>query len=84
MGIAWSYHSGEGDFTGLVAAIPYAEFLGLSLAGWNVLISLALWWVATEQAGISTSVRLRFVDASVDVGILQHIGRVRTNRLSQV
>ena len=35
-----------------------------------VLISFALWWVAKEQADISTSVRLRFVDASVDVGIL--------------
>ena len=34
-----------------------------------VLISLALWWVASEKAGISTSVRLRFVDASVDIGI---------------
>ncbi len=34
-----------------------------------VLISLGLWWVASEKAGISTSVRLRFVDASVDVGI---------------
>jgi phospho-N-acetylmuramoyl-pentapeptide-transferase len=31
-------------------------------------ISLALWWVATEQAGITTTVRLRFVDASVDLG----------------
>ena len=35
-----------------------------------VLISLGLWWVADQKAGISTSVRLRFVDASVDVGIL--------------
>ncbi len=34
-----------------------------------VLISLGLWWVATQKAGVSTSVRLRFVDASVDVGI---------------
>ena len=34
----------------------------------TVLISLALWWVATEQAGISTTVRLRFVDASIDLG----------------
>ncbi|MCU0312918.1 MAG: phospho-N-acetylmuramoyl-pentapeptide-transferase [Solirubrobacteraceae bacterium] len=35
----------------------------------TVLISVALWWVATEQAGLSTTVRLRFVDASVDLGI---------------
>ena len=34
----------------------------------TILISLALWWVATEQAGITTSVRLRFADASVDLG----------------
>ena len=34
----------------------------------TILISLALWWVATEQAGISTSVRLRFADASIDLG----------------
>jgi phospho-N-acetylmuramoyl-pentapeptide-transferase len=34
-----------------------------------VLISLGLWWVADQKAGISTSVRLRFVDASVDIGI---------------
>ena len=34
-----------------------------------VLISVALWWVADQKAGISTSVRLRFVDASVDIGI---------------
>jgi len=34
----------------------------------TVVISLALWWVATEQAGITTTVRLRFVDASVDLG----------------
>ncbi len=34
----------------------------------TVVISLALWWVATEQAGITTTMRLRFVDASVDLG----------------
>ena len=34
----------------------------------TILISLALWWVATEQAGITTSVRLRFADASIDLG----------------
>jgi phospho-N-acetylmuramoyl-pentapeptide-transferase len=35
----------------------------------TVVIAVALWLVATEQAGLSTSVRLRFVDASVDLGI---------------
>ncbi len=33
-----------------------------------LLISLALWWVATQKAGISTTVQLRFIDASVDFG----------------
>ncbi len=36
----------------------------------TVLISLGLWWWATEQAGIPTTVRLRFVDATVDLGPL--------------
>ncbi|HVP01262.1 MAG TPA: phospho-N-acetylmuramoyl-pentapeptide-transferase [Solirubrobacteraceae bacterium] len=36
----------------------------------TVIISLALWWVATQKAGISTTVRLRIVDASVDLGVL--------------
>ncbi len=35
----------------------------------TVIISLALWWVATQKAGISTTVRLRVVDASVDLGV---------------
>ncbi len=34
----------------------------------TVIISLGLWWIATHKAGISTTVRLRFVDASVDLG----------------
>ena len=35
----------------------------------TVIVSLALWWVATQKAGISTTVRLRVVDASVDLGV---------------
>jgi len=34
-----------------------------------LLISLALWWVATHKAGLSTTVQLRFVDISVDLGL---------------
>ncbi len=34
----------------------------------TVIISLGLWWIATHKAGISTTVRLRFVDASIDLG----------------
>jgi phospho-N-acetylmuramoyl-pentapeptide-transferase len=33
-------------------------------------ISLALWWVATQKAGINETVRLRIVDANVDLGVL--------------
>src|SRR5512144_150663 len=46
--------------------------LGLSgkakLAG-QVAISVGLWWVATQKAGLSDKVRLRTVDATVDLGI---------------
>jgi phospho-N-acetylmuramoyl-pentapeptide-transferase len=34
----------------------------------TVLISLGLWWVAHEQAGLPNTVRLRFVDATIDLG----------------
>lgn len=34
-----------------------------------VLVSVALWWVATQKAGVSTTVRLRVVDASIDLGL---------------
>jgi phospho-N-acetylmuramoyl-pentapeptide-transferase len=34
-----------------------------------LLISLALWWVATHKAGLSTTIQLRFVDASIDLGL---------------
>ncbi len=36
----------------------------------TIVISLALWWVATQKAGLSSTVKLRFVDASVDLGPL--------------
>jgi phospho-N-acetylmuramoyl-pentapeptide-transferase len=46
--------------------------LGLSgkakLAG-QVAIALLLWWVATQQAGLSDKVRLRTIDATIDLGI---------------
>jgi phospho-N-acetylmuramoyl-pentapeptide-transferase len=34
----------------------------------TILISLGLWWVATQKAGVPSAVRLRFVDVSVDLG----------------
>ena len=36
----------------------------------TVAISLGLWWVATHEAGVSSSVRIRYFDASVDLGPL--------------
>jgi phospho-N-acetylmuramoyl-pentapeptide-transferase len=34
----------------------------------TVAISLGLWWVATQRAGIAPTVKLTFVDVSVDLG----------------
>jgi phospho-N-acetylmuramoyl-pentapeptide-transferase len=34
----------------------------------TVAISLGLYWVATQKAGLSSSVELRFVDVSIDLG----------------
>ena len=36
----------------------------------TIAISLGLWWVATQKAGLSPSIKLRFVDVSVDLGPL--------------
>jgi phospho-N-acetylmuramoyl-pentapeptide-transferase len=35
---------------------------------WTVAISLFLWWVATEKAGLPGTLRLRTLDATVDLG----------------
>jgi phospho-N-acetylmuramoyl-pentapeptide-transferase len=35
----------------------------------QVVISLLLWWVATKEAGLSDTVRLRTVDATIDLGV---------------
>jgi phospho-N-acetylmuramoyl-pentapeptide-transferase len=36
----------------------------------TVAISVGLWWVATQKAHVPTSVRIRFIDAQVDLGPL--------------
>jgi phospho-N-acetylmuramoyl-pentapeptide-transferase len=36
----------------------------------TIAISIGLWWVATQEVGLSSSVNLRFVDANVDLGPL--------------
>jgi phospho-N-acetylmuramoyl-pentapeptide-transferase len=38
--------------------------------GVTIAISIGLWWVATQRAGINTSVRLRPADVSIDLGPL--------------
>jgi phospho-N-acetylmuramoyl-pentapeptide-transferase len=34
----------------------------------TIAISLGLWWVATQKAGVSETISLRFIDANVDLG----------------
>ena len=34
----------------------------------TIAISLGLWWVATQKAGVSSTISFRFVDATVDLG----------------
>ena len=36
----------------------------------TIAISLGLWWVATQKAGLPASIKLRFVDVNVDLGPL--------------
>ncbi len=36
----------------------------------TILITVALWWVATQQAGIEETLRLRVIDAEIDLGAL--------------
>lgn len=54
------------------AKISNRRSLGLNarakLVG-QILISLALWYVATEKAGLSETLRLRSIDATIDLGI---------------
>jgi phospho-N-acetylmuramoyl-pentapeptide-transferase len=38
--------------------------------GATILISVLLWYIATQKAGLPSTLRLRFVDAQIDVGIL--------------
>ncbi len=38
--------------------------------GVTIAISLGLWWIATRQAGLTDTLRLRVVDATIDLGLL--------------
>jgi phospho-N-acetylmuramoyl-pentapeptide-transferase len=47
--------------------------LGLSARmklGFTILISIGLWWVATEQAGLPETLRLRVIDYQIDLSFL--------------
>ncbi len=37
--------------------------------GVTILISLALWWVATQEAGLPGTLRLRVIDFEIDLGV---------------
>ncbi|HEX8159474.1 MAG TPA: phospho-N-acetylmuramoyl-pentapeptide-transferase [Solirubrobacteraceae bacterium] len=50
--------------------------LGLSAKaklGITIVISIGLWWIATEKAGLPQTLRLRIVDYQVDLGFLAGI-----------
>jgi phospho-N-acetylmuramoyl-pentapeptide-transferase len=36
----------------------------------TILISVALWWIATQKAGVSSTIKLRIISTSVDLGPL--------------
>jgi len=36
----------------------------------TVAISVGLWWIATHEAGVSSSIRIRFIDGTIDLGPL--------------
>ena len=36
----------------------------------TILISVALWWIATQKAGVSSTIKLRIIHTSVDLGPL--------------
>jgi len=57
------------DFTKIVRRRSLGLSGRMKLAG-QVAISLLLWWIATQKAGLPTSVRLRTIDATVQLGFL--------------
>jgi phospho-N-acetylmuramoyl-pentapeptide-transferase len=36
----------------------------------TILISVALWWIATQKAGVSSTIQLRIINTSIDLGPL--------------
>ena len=41
--------------------------------GVTIVISIGLWWVATEKAGLPETLRLRVVDYQIDLSVLAGI-----------
>jgi len=57
------------DYTKLVRRRSLGLRARTKLAS-TILITVALWWVATQQAGIEETLRLRVIDAEIDLGAL--------------
>ena len=57
------------DYTKLVRRRSLGLRARTKLAS-TILITLALWWVATQQAGLEETLRLRVIDAQIDLGAL--------------
>jgi phospho-N-acetylmuramoyl-pentapeptide-transferase len=60
-------------FTDDYIKIVRRRSLGLSARmklGVTILISVGLWWIATEKAGLQQTLRLRVIDYQIDLGFL--------------
>jgi phospho-N-acetylmuramoyl-pentapeptide-transferase len=56
-----------------ITKVSKRRSLGLSgkaKLGGQIAIALILWWIATEQAGLDDTLRLRTIDATIDLGVL--------------
>jgi phospho-N-acetylmuramoyl-pentapeptide-transferase len=63
-------------FTDDYIKIVRRRSLGLSARmklGLTILVSIGLWWIATEKAGLPKTLRLRVIDYQVDLSILAGI-----------
>ncbi|MEI7560251.1 MAG: phospho-N-acetylmuramoyl-pentapeptide-transferase [Actinomycetes bacterium] len=55
------------DFTKIVRKRSLGLRARTKLAA-TMVVSVGLWWVATQKAGLPETVRLRFIDAEIDLG----------------
>jgi phospho-N-acetylmuramoyl-pentapeptide-transferase len=56
------------DFTKIVKRRSLGLQARMKLA-LTILISLGLWWIATQEANLSSTLRLRSLDATIDLGV---------------